>query len=107
MYSLRGVLSRANEKSLVVISDSMDNQESSAAADDSNLVAAAMAARATQIAKLRSSTNILRTQLLAYFSLVVEHDEQTPAWQEARRAIGFAQSNTGVPRSALEMQIGW
>lgn len=85
----------------------MDNQDNGGAVDDSNLVAAATAARATQMAKLRSSTHILRTQLLAYFSLVIEHDEQTPAWQEARRAIGFAQSNTGVPRSALEMQIGW
>ena len=74
---------------------------------DSSLLTVATAARATQIAQLRSSTSCLRTQLLAYFSLVVEHDNQAPGWQEARRAIGYQKSNTGVPRNALEMQIGW
>ena len=75
--------------------------------DDADLRAAAAVARASQLAKLRSSTHNLRAQLVAYFTIVVEHDAQTPAWQQARRAVGLQQSATGVPRSALEMQIGW
>ena len=74
---------------------------------NSDLAAAAAAARASQLAKLRSSTRTLRAELKAYFTLAVEQDRQTPAWQQARRAIGLEQSSKGVPRSALEMQIGW
>ena len=95
----------ASENSLTVqnfLGDQAIEDES-----DSRLAAAATAARASQLAKLRSSTRTLREELRAYFALAVEHDMQTPAWQQARRAVGLEHSRTGVPRSALEMQIGW
>lgn len=92
----------ANENALMVQSFAGDEGEG-----DADLRAAAAAARASQLAKLRSSTHNLRTQLVAYFKLVIDHDEHTPTWQQARRAQGLQQSVTGVPRSALEMQIGW
>ena len=75
--------------------------------EGNELRAAAAAVRASQIAKLRSSTQNLRKQLVAYFTLAVEQDAQTPTWQQARRAVGLKRSGAGVPRSALEMQIGW
>jgi hypothetical protein len=94
---------RSAKEDALMVQNFASNEEEG----DSDLRAAAAAARASQLAKLRSSTHNLRTQLVAYFKLVINHDEQTPAWQQARRAVGLQQSVTGVPRSALEMQIGW
>jgi hypothetical protein len=97
------VLATANENTLILQTGGRGFDDK----DDADLRAAAAVARASQLAKLRSSTHNLRAQLVAYFTVVVEHDAQTPAWQQARRAVGLQQSATGVPRSALEMQIGW
>merc|ERR1711871_1734083 len=94
-----------NENSLVLQKFSVDQTIENE--NDSELTAAAEMARTSQLAKLRSSTRTLRAQLAAYFELAVEQDAQTPSWQQARRAVGLEQSSKGVPRSALEMQIGW
>jgi hypothetical protein len=70
---------RSAKEDALMVQNFASNEEEG----DSDLRAAAAAARASQLAKLRSSTHNLRTQLVAYFKLVINHDEQTPGSDDA------------------------